>query len=478
MEPTNEASRGPMAVALDRAQDWLGSVAGRAVPAKATYQEMVQALGGDLPAGPQDPAAVVDTLAAAMDPGLCAMGGGRFFGFVVGGAHPAALASDWLVSAWDQNAGLINPSTGVVAAESVAAGWLVDLLGLPAESVVGFVTGGCMANATCLTVARHHVLAGAGWDVEADGLQGAPKVRVIVSQERHATIDVALRYVGLGAATPRRVATDGQGRILLDDLRAALAEGSGEAGPLAAGPTIVCLAAGNVNTGSFDPLAEAIELAHAHGAWVHVDGAFGLWAGAAPGYRHLVAGVEAADSWATDAHKWLNVPYDCGLAITRHPASHRSAMGVHAAYLTETDGPPDPLELVPEFSRRARGVPVYATLLSLGRSGVADLVTRCCEHAARAGTLLGARGGVEVVNDVVLNQVLLRFDDDDATTRAVVAAVVADGAVFLSGTTYLGRAGMRISVSSWLTTDDDIDVLVDAVGRALDAVRSVRDWDV
>ena len=458
----------PMALAAGHAEQWLVDLAHRPVPASASYDEMLATLGGDLPSGPVPPGTVVDELATAIRPGLTAMSGGRFFGFVIGGSLPAAMAADWLVSVWDQNSGLIAPTPGTAAAEAVAAGWLVDVLGLPPETSVGFVTGGCMANTTCLTVARHHVLAAVGWDVEEQGLHGAPTVHVITSEERHATIDVALRYVGFGAATARKVGTDDQGRILLAGLAAALAETGG-------GPTIVTLAAGNVNTGAFDPLAEAIAMAHEAGAWVHVDGAFGLWAAASPEHRHLVRGAEAADSWATDGHKWLNVPYDCGLAMTRHLASHRAAMGVHAAYLPEPQGPPDPLELVPEFSRRARGVPVYAALRSLGRDGVADLVARCCGHATRTAELLGALDGVAVLNDVVLNQVLLRFDDDDATTRAVVQAVVDDGAVYLSGTTFKGRAGMRVSVSSWATTDDDIDVLVDAVTRALHAVR-VGDW--
>jgi glutamate/tyrosine decarboxylase-like PLP-dependent enzyme len=457
--------------ALDRASQhasrWLDEQPTRRVPASASYDDLLVSLGGELPADPLDPITVVDDLVAAIDPGLTVTGGPRFFGFVIGGSHPAALAADWLVSTWDQNAGLIAPTPGVVAAEAVAAGWLVDLLGLPAETAVGYVTGGCMANATCLLVARHHVLAAAGWDVEELGLQGAPRIHVIVSEERHATIDVALRYIGLGVGTARRVRTDDQGRVRLDDLAAALAEAAGQ-------PTIVCLAAGNVNTGAFDPFTDAVALAKAAGAWVHVDGAFGLWAAASPYYRHLVAGVEGADSWATDAHKWLNVPYDCGLAMTRHPDAHRSAMGVHAAYLIETQGPPDPVELVPEFSRRSRGVPVYATLRSLGRSGVTELVDRCCRHAARVALELGAMDGVEVLNDVVLNQVLVRFDDDDATTRDVVSGVLAEGTVYLTPTVFKGRAGMRVSVSNWATSDSDVDALVDAVGRALAGVRAAR----
>ncbi len=455
--------------ALDRAHahaaTWLDSVPDRDVGPQATYEEMLRALGGPVPEEPVDPAEVVDALARAAEPGLTAMQSGRFFGFVIGGTLPAALATDWLVSAWDQNSGLLAVTPATVAAETVAGGWVLDLLGLPAESAVGFVTGGCMANTTCLAVARHHVLAAAGWDVQAHGLQGAPRLHVVLSQERHATVDSALRYLGIGDATARLVATDDQGRIRLDDFAAALAEGEGR-------PTVVSLAAGNVNTGSFDPFPAAVALAHEHDAWVHVDGAFGLWAAAAPGLRHLVEGVAAADSWATDAHKWLNVPYDCGIAITRHPASHRTAMGAHAAYLIESAGPPDPVELVPEFSRRARGVPVYAALRSLGRSGVADLVERDCAHARRFAAELSAVDGVAVLNEVVLNQVLVRFEDDDATTRRVVDELLAERKVYMGPSVFKGRAAMRISVSGWQTTDADVAFSVEAVRRALDRARS------
>ncbi len=454
--------------ALDRAHahaaDWLASVPTRPIAAAATYDEMLVALGGDLPDGPTDPAEVIDTLAAAAEPGLAAMQSGRFFGFVIGATLPAAMAADWLVSAWDQNSGLLAVTPATVAAEAVAGRWVAELLGLPADTAVGFVTGGCMANATCLMVGRHHVLAAAGWDVEAHGLQGAPRVHVVIPDERHATVDLALRYIGLGDSTARRVPTDDQGRMRPDAVEAALAESQGE-------PTLVTMAAGNVNTGAFDPIAEVVEAAHAVGAWVHVDGAFGLWAAAAPTLRHLTRGVAGADSWATDAHKWLNVPYDCGLAMTRHPASHRAALGVKAAYLIGSDGPPDPVELVPEFSRRARGVPVYAALRSLGRQGVADLVERCCAMARRFETALAGVEGAEVLNEVVLNQVLVRFDDDDAVTAAVSAAVMADGAAFMSPTTFKGRGAMRISVSGWQTDERDVDHSVEAVRRGLASAR-------
>jgi glutamate/tyrosine decarboxylase-like PLP-dependent enzyme len=455
--------------ALDRAHahaaEWLASVPTRPVAATATYDEMLAALGGELPEAPTDPAAVVDALAAAAEPGLAATQSGRFFGFVIGATLPAAMAADWLVSAWDQNSGLLAVTPATVAAEAVAGRWVAELLGLPVDSTsVGFVTGGCMANATCLMVGRHHVLAAAGWDVEADGLQGAPRVHVVVPDERHATVDLALRYIGLGDSTARRVPTDDQGRMRVDALVAALAECAGE-------PTLVTLGAGNVNTGAFDPVEEVVEAAHAHGAWVHVDGAFGLWAAVSPELRHLTRGIEDADSWATDAHKWLNVPYDCGIAMTRHPASHRAALGAHAPYLIESSGPPDPVELVPEFSRRARGVPVYAALRSLGRQGVVDLVERCCAMARRFAVRLDGVEGAEVVNEVVLNQVLVRFDDDDTVTRAVADGVIADRTAFMSGTTFKGRAALRISISGWQTDERDVDHSVESVRRSLASAR-------
>ena len=455
--------------ALDRAHShagtWLTSLPDRPVAAAASYEELLKAFDEPLPEQGVPPDVVVDELAATIEPGLTAMPGGRFFGYVIGGTLPASLGADWLVSAWDQNTGLLTLSPGVIAAETVAARWVLGLAGLPLDCSVAFVTGGCMATFTGLAVGRHHVLAAAGWDVEADGLQGAPPVRVVVPDERHATVDLALRYLGLGGRTARLVATDDQSRLRLDDLAAALREGAG-------GPTLVTLQAGNVNTGAFDPMAEAIDLAHEHGAWVHVDGAFGLWAAASPAQRHLVRGYERADSWSTDAHKWLNVPYDCGLAMTRHPLDHRQTFGAHASYLMESAGPPDPIELVPEFSRRSRGVPVYAALRSLGRAGVADLVERCCAHARSLASELAAVPGVEVLNDVVLNQVLLRFDDSDDVTAAVVDRVLADRAVFLTPTVYKGRTAMRVSIVGWRTTVDDVEVAVAAVLRALEAVRA------
>ncbi len=343
--------------------------------------------------------------------------------------------------------------------ESVAAAWLLDLLGLPADASVGFVTGATMANFTALAAARHHVLAGAGWDVERDGLQDAPRVHVVAGQERHATLDTALRFVGLGAGRTHLVPTDDQGRMRAEGLAHALERCDG--------PTIVCAQAGNVNTGALDPVREICELSHAHGAWVHVDGAFGLWAAASPALRPLTAGTELADSWATDAHKWLNVPYDCGLVICARPDAHQSAMGSTASYLIRAEGARDNSDWTPEVSRRARGFTVWAALRSLGRSGVAELVDRCCAHARRFAERLGASPDVEVLNQVALNQVLVRFldpaGDHDARTRAVVERIQRDGTAWAGGTVWHQMAAMRISVSGWPTTADDVDRSVAAI---------------
>jgi glutamate/tyrosine decarboxylase-like PLP-dependent enzyme len=437
-----------------------GSTAGAA--------ELRARLGGPLPEGPTDAAEVVGQLAKLADDGLVASAGPRYFGFVVGGGLPAAVAADWLAAAWDQNAGLFVLSPAAATVEDVAAGWLVDLFGLPAGTTTGFVTGATMANFTGLAAARHHVLAAAGWDVERDGLIGAPPVEVVVGAERHVTLDVALRYLGLGAGRVRVVPADGQGRLRADLLAATLAASKG--------PTIVCAQAGNVNTGAVDPLGPICDAAAERGAWVHVDGAFGLWAAASPALRHLVAGLERADSLATDAHKWLNVPYDCGLAFVTRPEAHRAGFAKSAAYmLAGQAGERDADAFTPEASRRARGLTVWAALRSLGRSGVAELVDRCCRHARRFADALGQADGVEVLNEVVLNQTLVRFTDPggdhDGRTREVVRRIQADGTLWLGGTSWHGMAAARISVSNWRTTDQDVDRSVAAILRAARSVR-------
>ena len=430
----------------------------RHVGARASREELLAALQAPLTQQGEPGAAVLDLLASQGGRGAVASGSPRYFGFVIGGTWPVALAADWLASTWDQNAGIYATSPLSSVIEDVAGKWLLDLFDLPRESEVGFVTGCQMASFTCLAAARHAVLRRVGWDVEADGLHGAPRINVVTSAESHITIDVALRYLGMGTRALQRVDTDAQGRMRGDKLEALLATLDG--------PTIVCAQAGNVNTGAFDRMYEIGPIAKEHGAWLHVDGAFGLWARASRGHRELADGIELADSWATDAHKWLNVPYDCGVAIVRHAEEHRAAMTSAAAYLIQTGGAErDAVDWVPEFSRRARGVPVYATLRTLGRDGIEDLVDRCCARARQIEEILNAQEGVRILNDVVLNQVLVRFGDDDATTRAVVRGVQDDGTCWLSGTTWHGQAAMRISVSNWSTSEDDIVASAAAIMR-------------
>jgi glutamate/tyrosine decarboxylase-like PLP-dependent enzyme len=441
------------------AADFVESLDERPVWPSASVEELREALGGTLPDGPSDPRAVIEDLAEAAGKGVVAIPGGRYFGFVIGGSVPAALAADWLASTWDQNAGLYacGPSAAVV--EEVVGEWLKDLLGIPGTASFALVTGCQMAHATCLAAARSDVLAKVGWDVERDGLPGSPPIRVVAGERRHATIDRALRLLGIGTASIVEVRADDRGRMDLSALRAVLAELDG--------PTIVCAQLGEVNTGSFDPIAEIADLAHDRQVWLHVDGAFGLWAAAAPALRPLVAGAELADSWATDAHKWLNVPYDCGIAFVASPDAHRAAMTVRAEYLVQDpDGARDEVDWTPEFSRRARGFVVYAALRSLGRSGVADLVERCCARARQFADSVAALPGCEVLTDVVLNQVLFRFEDDETTMR-MLAAVQASGEAWMSGTTWDGRAAIRLSVSNWRTSEADIDRTAAAYEAAL-----------
>ena len=444
------------------AADFLESLDERAIAQPVEVDELRSRLGGPLPDGPTDPVDVLDGLVQAADEGIVATPSGRFFGFVLGGAIPAALAADWMSSAWDQNAGLYvsGPSASVV--EEIAAGWLAELLRLPAGVSSAFVTGTQMAHVTALAAARFEVLRRAGWDVNERGLAGSPPIRVVVGAERHVTVDRALRLLGIGAAQLVVVPADGQGRIRAD----ALPELAGE-------PTILCAQSGNVNTGAFDPGPQLADAAAKAGAWLHVDGAFGLWAAASPSLRHLVAGVARADSWTTDAHKWLNVPYDSGLAFCAHPDAHRAAMTITASYLIqgEPDGPRDQVDWTPEFSRRARGFPVYAALRSLGRSGVAELVERCCAHARTFAERLAAEPEVEVLNEVVLNQVLVRFGDSDERTQEVGRRVRESGEAWMSGTRWHELDALRISVSNWQTTDADVSRAVRAILQALEDTR-------
>jgi glutamate/tyrosine decarboxylase-like PLP-dependent enzyme len=425
------------------AADFYGTLDERPVFPRTTVDELREAFEAPLPEEPTDAQTVIAELVAAADPGLVAEPSGRYFGFVIGGAVPASIAADWLTSTWDQNAGLYvgGPSAAVV--EEVAGAWLIELLGLPPHASFGFVTGGQMANFTALAAARHHVLAHVGWDVEADGLNGAPRIRVIVGEKRHGTIDRALRMLGLGAPTDI-VAVDDHGRMRAEELH------------IGDEPTIVCAQAGEVNTGAFDPFhAIADKRDAAPNAWVHVDGAFGLWAAVCPTLRDLVDGAERLDSWATDAHKWLNVPYDCGIAFTAHPDSHSAAFSARAAYLIKGSDTREQIDWNPEHSRRARGFTVYAAIRSLGRSGIVEMVERCCGHARRFAAGLEDLGAV-VLNDVELNQVLFRFPSD-AETEDALRLVQESGEAWMAGTTWDGRPAIRISVSNWLTCEADVE---------------------
>jgi glutamate/tyrosine decarboxylase-like PLP-dependent enzyme len=444
-----------LARAYRHAGDWLASMTDRLVPAQASVDEVAEKLGAELPAGPSDAGEVIDLLAGACEPGLTAMPSGRFYGMVIGGSHPAALAADWLTSAWDQNAVLRELTPAHTAVEDVTSRWLLDLLGLPGTGAVGFTTGATMANFTCLAAARDEVLRRSGWDVRRDGLTGGPRVRVVVGAERHESVDLALRYLGLGA--PVVVDADREGRLVPGALATAL-------DALPEGPTIVALQAGNVHSGAFDPFGEAVELAHRHGAWVHVDGAFGLFAAASAAHRHLMAGCQAADSWATDAHKTLNVPYDCGLAIVADPAALRTAMGMRGDYLIQSDAG-DPFDKVPELSRRGRAFTVWAVLRALGRSGIEELVDGFCRHATTFAAALGSIEGAEVLNEVGFTQVCASFGSDERT-QEVVRRVLADGTAWMSGSRWHGRAVLRISVSNWSTSVDDVRRSIDALVRA------------
>jgi glutamate/tyrosine decarboxylase-like PLP-dependent enzyme len=444
--------------AAGHAARWLDSLTTRPVPPQASVAEVTALLGTELPDGPTPAGEVIDLLASGCEPGLTAMPSARFYGMVIGGTHPAALGADWLVSAWDQNAGLRLLTPAHSAVEDITSAWLLDVLGLPAGSAVGFVTGATMSNFTCLAAARDAMLARAGWDVAVAGLTGSPRVRVLVGAERHDTVDLALRYLGLGA--PEVVAADDQGRVDPGALAAALA--AGPAGSSA--PAIVVLQAGNVHSGAFDPFGPAIAAARAHGAWVHVDGAFGLFAAASAATRHLIAGYEDADSWTTDAHKTLNVPYDCGIAIVRDRAALRAAMGMRGDYLIQ-DAAGDPFEHVPELSRRGRAFTVWAVMRALGRSGIAALVDGLCANAARFAAGIASIDGARVENDVVYTQVCATFGSASRTAE-VTARLLADGTAWMSGSRWRGQQVLRISVSNWSTTFDDVDRSLAALAKA------------
>ncbi len=452
-----------LGLAHDIARRFLDELPTRQVGARATVEELRQSLSTPLSEEGQPVGEVLEQLSEAVRDGLIASAGPRYFGFVIGGGLPAARGADWLTSVWDQNAAVYATSPAASVVEEVVGRWLVDLFGLPPETSVGLVTGGQMANFTALLVARHAVLKRSGWDVEAKGMAGAPLLRVVASEEAHATVLSALAYLGIGHESVERVRTDDQGRMRADDLERVLGAG-GET-------TIVCSQAGNVNTGSFDPIAALAELTRRHGAWLHVDGAFGLWAAASPAKRQLTAGIEQADSWAVDAHKWLNVPYDSGIVLTAHPEAHRATLAISAAYFVESQSERDPHNWVPESSRRARGFSIYAALRSLGRRGVAELVERCCALAARMAERLRGSPRLEILNEMVLNQVLVgvrppQGGDEETFVRDLASQVQREGTCWLAPTHWQGRPALRISVSNWSTTEADIDVSAEAIRRA------------
>ncbi|HEX8205940.1 MAG TPA: aminotransferase class V-fold PLP-dependent enzyme [Solirubrobacteraceae bacterium] len=445
--------------AVDLARRYLDGLDDRHVGARATGSELRDALAAPLPDEGEDPSAILEALAAQADPGVVASSGPRHFGFVMGGSLPAALGADWLSSAWDQAPGFHVLSPAGAAIEEVAGAWIVDLLGLSPGASFGFVTGGQGANTTCLAAARHRVLRDAGHDVERDGLVGAPPVRVLIGEQAHATIQRSLRLLGLGSASATPVAADDQGRMRADALADALGDVDG--------PTIVCAQAGNVASGAFDPFEAIAPLCRERGAWLHVDGAFGLWAAAAPSLQPLVAGVDQADSWGVDNHKWLNVPYDNAIAIVRDVEAHMGSMAYAGPYLVADPGQRDSANFSPESSRRGRAIPVYAALRSLGRRGVAELVERNCAQARQMAGLLSRNApGAEVLNDVVLNQVLVRFPGGDDANRAIIAAVQRDGTCWLGGTSWNGEHVVRISFTNWSTTAADVERSAAAIVRA------------
>lgn len=433
------------------AMDYLEAVDARPVAPSPKAVTALNSLRGLLPPGPTSAEAVLHLLNEYGSPATVANGGGRYFGFVNGGCLPAAMAAAWLVSAWDQNAAFLVQSPAAITLEEVALEWVRELFGLPVGTGGAVVTGATMANFSALAAARHTLLKRAGWDVEADGLFGAPPITVVIGEEVHPSLLKALGLLGLGRQRVVRVPVDGQGRMRADAL------------PHLDDQTILCLQAGNVNTGAFDPAAAICPAARAAGAWIHVDGAFGLWVAASPEYRKLTKGFEQADSWATDGHKWPNIGYDCGIALVRDPEALKAAMSVRAAYL-ETSGPREPSDYNPELSRRARGVELWAGLRSLGRQGMASIVERTSSHARRFAAGLKA-AGYEVLNDVVINQVLVSFGSPEKTLRTI-ARLQAEGTCWCGSTVWQGRTAMRISVSSWATTQDDVEKSLAAMLKA------------
>jgi glutamate/tyrosine decarboxylase-like PLP-dependent enzyme len=464
----------PLNAAMRHALAHMDGLRERSVDATASLDDLRRRIDVPLTNTGLAPEQVIEELVAACDAGIVGSAGPRFFGFVIGGSLPAALAADWLTSAWDQNAGLyvIGPAASLV--EEVAGTWLKELFGLPAQASFAFVTGCQMAHVTCLAAARHRVLERSGWDVEREGLGGAPRVRILTSTEQHATVPRAARLLGMGTKCIETLPSDEDGRLRADALETALKQSAGQ-------PTIVVLQAGDLNRGAFDDLNTLIPVAHEHGAWVHIDGAMGLWCAASDNYKHLLRGVEAADSWSSDGHKWLNVPYDCGYAFVRDAEAHFASQGVRSSYLVQGVGARDEVDWTPEFSRRARGFATYAALRQLGRSGVEELVDRCCGVAAALIEHIGALDGAEALCPPLINQGMVRFfdpraaatdADHDRLTDAVIVAIRETGEAFFTPTTWHGLRAMRISVSNWQTTMDDVDPVVGCVAKVLEAERA------
>jgi glutamate/tyrosine decarboxylase-like PLP-dependent enzyme len=469
MRTEASAFQKPLEAALENALLYLESLDRASVAATVDLATLRNRIGKELPNEGVPPEQVVADLVKDVAGGILGSAGGRFFGWVIGGSVPAALAADWLTSAWDQNSGHHSCGPAAAVVEEVSGKWLKEILGLPAHASFALVTGCQMAHVTCLAAARHAILAKQGWDTEKRGLYGASPIRVVTSDNRHETFDRAIRLLGMGLAQVEYLPANCDGQLPANALEQALKADSST-------PTIVLLQAGDVNTGTYDSFETLIPIAKHYGAWVHVDGAFGLWAAASARYRHLVKGVAEADSWATDGHKWLNVPYDCGYAFVADADAHRASMSSHAAYLTQDGDARDQLDWTPEWSRRARAFPTYAALRQLGRNGVSDLVERCCQHAHSLVMEMGHLPGAEVVSEPVINQGLVRFldpkpgasdTDHDRRTEEVIAGILASGEAFFGGTTWRGRRAMRVSVSSWLTSEEDVRRVVRAVAEVL-----------
>jgi glutamate/tyrosine decarboxylase-like PLP-dependent enzyme len=457
MSQDHTAFRQPLQAALDYALDYLERLDSLPVTPTIPLDDLRARFNKPLEQDGQPPEKVVAELARDAEAGIVHSAGGRFYGWVIGGSLPAALAADWLTSTWDQNASLYASGPAAAIVEEISGAWLKDIFGLPPSASFALVTGCQMAHATCLAAARHALLEKLGWDVEQRGMFGAPPIRILSSTERHGTFERAIRLLGYGLQQVSYLPIDERGRLLPDALEKALTAAPQQ-------PTLVLLQAGDVNIGAFDPFETIIPIAHRYGAWVHVDGAFGLWAAASPRYRHLTQGVGAADSWATDGHKLLNVPYDCGYAFVAHPDPHRAAMSYRASYLTHGTEARDQVDWTPEWSRRARGFSTYAAMRQLGRNGIAELIDRCCRHTHAIATRISALAGAELLSEPVFNQGLVRFGD---RTDEVIAAILASGEAFFSGTTWRGVRAMRMSVSNWQTTESDVDRAVAAAERAL-----------